>query len=131
MATIKPEQLTQEIGEILQTFNHFVTTLVDEAAVEVGKAGAADLRRISPRGYRGKYAKGWTWKKTKRGTVYIHNAKQYQLTHLLEKGHITVKKSGKYGNKSRTAAIPHISTIENEVAENFERRIVHGMEYQK
>ena len=131
MATIKPEQLTQEIGEILQTFNHSVQTIVDEAAVEVGKAGAADLRRISPRGYRGKYAKGWTWKKTKRGTVYIHNARHYQLTHLLEKGHKTVKKSGKYGNKSRTAAIPHISTIENEVAENFESRIVRGIQYQK
>lgn len=130
MSTIKPEQLTQEIGEILQTFNHKVQTVVDEAAVEVGKAGAADLRRISPR-RSGRYAKTWTWKKTKKGTVYIHNDKNYRLTHLLEKGHITVKKSGKYGNKSRTAAIPHISTIENEVAENFERRIVRGMEYQK
>lgn len=131
MATIKPEQLTQEIGEILQTFNHKVETLVDQAAVEVGKAGAADLRRISPRGARGKYAKTWTWKKTKRGTVYIHNDKNYQLTHLLEKGHKTVKKSGRYGQKTQTAAIPHISTIEREVADNFESRIVHGIEYQK
>lgn len=129
MTTIKPEQMTQAIGEILQTFNHSVETLVDEAAVEVGKAGAADLRKISPR-RSGKYAKGWTYKKTKKGTVYIYN-KKYQLTHLLEKGHRTVKISGKYGQKSQTTAIPHISTVEQEVAENFEQRIVRGMEYQK
>lgn len=130
MASIQPTDMQQAIGEILQTFNHSVDTIVDEAAVKTGKQGAAWLKSGSPI-RTGKYAKGWTYRKTKRGTVYIYNAKRYQLTHLLEKGHATVKTHGRYGSTSQTKAIPHISIVEHAVALQFEDRIKNAIEYQK
>lgn len=127
---IRPDQLTQAIGEILQTFNHSVNTLVDDAAKEVGREGAAILRSNSP-ARSGRYASTWTSKQTKRGTVYIYNSKNYRLTHLLEKGHKTVLRNGLYGSKSRTAAIPHISRVEDIVQEEFPAKIARAIEYQR
>lgn len=128
--TITPDQLASVVGQVLQTFNHSVETLTDQAALEVGREGAALLRAGSPR-RSGKYARTWTYKQTKRGTVYIHNSKNYQLTHLLEKGHKTGYRTGKYGTKRQTGAIPHISTVETVVQEEFETRIVRAIEYQR
>lgn len=130
MASISPEQMATEIGNILQTFNHTVETLVDQAALETGKAGAYILQGYSPK-RTGRYARTWTYKKTKKGTVYIHNSKNYRLTHLLEKGHKTNFKTGKYGTKKSTAPIPHISIVEQKVAHDFEWRVAHAIEYQK
>ena len=128
--TITPDQLASVVGQVLQTFNHSVETLTDQAALEVGREGAALLRAGSPR-RSGKYARTWTYKQTKRGTVYIHNSKNYQLTHLLEKSHKTVYRTGKYGTKRQTMAIPHISTVETVVQEEFETRIIRAIEYQR
>lgn len=128
MASIQPEQMQQAIGEILQTFSHTVNTAVDKAAVESGKQGAAWLKRSSPR-RSGKYARSWTYLKTKRGTVYIHNKERYRLTHLLEKGHILKNQHG--GPYGRSQAIPHISTVENAIAQTFEDRVIRSIETQK
>lgn len=127
---ITPDQLASVVGQVLQTFNHSVETLTDQAALEVGREGAALLRAGSPR-RSGKYARTWTYKKTKKGTVYIHNSRNYQLTHLLEKGHKTAYRTGKYGTKRQTRAIPHISTVETVVQEEFETRIIRAIEYQR
>lgn len=128
--TYNPDQLAQAVGEVLQTFSHNVTTLVDEAALETGKYGAGLLKTNSPV-RSGKYARGWTYDQTKKGTVYIHNKPHYRLTHLLEKGHKTVYKTGKYGQKKNSKAIPHISFIETYVQQNFETRIKRAIEFQK
>jgi hypothetical protein len=50
---------------------------------------------------------------------------------LLEKGLKTVKKSGKYGSKTRAAAIPDISLVEKQVQEEFGTRLKNAIEYQK
>ena len=126
-----PEQMTRAIGEVLQTFAHRVDTSVDQAARATGEAGAHLLQQYSPRGYTGRYAKSWTSTPTKRGTVYIHNKKHYRLTHLLEKGHKTMFKSGRYGKKKDTRAIPHISIVEQKVAQDFELWIKNRIEYQQ
>ena len=128
--SISPDQLQAEIGSILQTFNHSVNTLIDEAAKEVGRDGAMILRSYSP-SRSGRYAKTWTFRQTKRGTVYIYNSKNYRLTHLLEKGHKTVLKSGKYGKQSMTKAIRHISFVEEIVQEEFPKKIAQAIEYQR
>ncbi len=130
MASIPPERLGQAIGEVLQTFNHSVTTTVDEAAEECGKIGALMLTQISPR-KSGKYASSWDTKRLKRGTVYIHNKKHYRLTHLLEKGHKTNYRTGNYGRKTFVSGKPHIATVEELVKERFPVIIKNRIETQK
>lgn len=130
MASISPDELKTAIGEVLQTFDHSCTTLIDEAAAETAKHGAALLKSYSP-GRSGRYARTWTWRKTKRGTCYIYNSQNYRLTHLLEKGHKTIYKTGKYGSKTQTRAIPHISFVEEIVQEEFPNKIARAIEYQK
>lgn len=46
--------------------------------------------------------------------------KQYQLTHLLEKGHVIKNKQGTYG---RTKAIPHWDETEEIAIEDFEKKL--------
>lgn len=128
--SISPDELNIAVGEVLQTFSHNVTTLVDQAAMDVGRAGANLLKTGSPR-VKGNYARSWTADQTKKGTVYIHNKKHYRLTHLLEKGHKTNFKHGKYGRLKTSKAIPHISVVEGYVQLNFEYRVKNAIEYQK
>lgn len=130
MASIPPEQLKQAIGEVLRTFNHSVTTTVDEAAEECGRIGALMLTQISPR-KTGKYASSWDTKRLKHGTVYIYNKKHYRLTHLLEKGHKTNYRTGKYGRKKFVSGKPHIATVEELVKEQFPVIVKNRIESQK
>ena len=57
----------------------------------------------------GRYAKGWAVKAITRGRVrgyIVYNATDYQLTHLLEKGHAI------WNSTRRSPAIPHIAPVE-------------------
>lgn len=121
----------QEMGEILQTFNHSFVTAVDEAAVEVGKMAAKELKTKNHGAKTWKnYPKGWTIKKEKNGKVYVWNAKHYQLTHLLEKGHKTNYKSGVFGKRQQTRAFPHIEEVETMVQEKFPEEIARRIKMQ-
>lgn len=133
MASIPPENLTKEIQEVLQTFNHQVLTSVDEAAVEVGKTTAKYLKQISPRkkygANSGKYSRGWKVKKMKTGEVYVHNATDYQLTHLLEKGHKIVSHGVNTGKMTRPQV--HIAKAEELAQTEFPKAVARRIEYQK
>ena len=54
--------------------------------------------------------------------VIVHNRTDYQLTHLLENGHVIRNKKGEYG---RTRPIKHIAPVaewaENELPNEIER----------
>ena len=113
---ITPDQLPGEIAEILQTFNHNVVTVADEAAVEAAKKAVKELNSISPK-RSGTYAKGWTYKKDKTGSVTVYNRVRPGLTHLLEHGHPLRRGGRVVGNVS---ARPHIAEVEQTSAEDFE-----------
>jgi len=57
-------------------------------------------------------------------TAVVHNTKHYQLTHLLENGHVVRNKKGTYG---RAPAIKHIAPVEewanNELPNEIERSL--------
>lgn len=121
MATTTPDDLGKAVGEVLQTFAHSVETSVDSAAMETGKKTAKLLKATSPVKARGKgagrYAKGWSVKKTKKGEVYVYNRTDYNLTHLLEKGHRIVSHGKDTGRKTKPN--PHIAQAESYAQKEF------------
>ena len=108
---VKVDNLASEIMKALEEFSDFTEEAVDKGVSETADEAVKELRNAHPPGsgkygsWDKKYNKGWTVKKTKRDkTATIHNATDYQLTHLLEKGH-ALKNGG------RTQAFPHIAPV--------------------
>lgn len=109
------EQLSDILDEIEKN--------LDDSSQDAFKKGATEavevLHAKSPRRPGGgKYAAGWTLKPVTgplKGYI-VYNATDYQLTHLLEKGH--AKRNG-----GRVRAIPHIRPVEIAVSQKVLREI--------
>lgn len=112
------DNFAKEIVKELERFSQYVAEEVEDSAKKVSKQAVQKLKTTSPTGdYAGggSYAKGWRVKKV--GDNYtVHNATDYQLTHLLEDGH--VNRDG-----SRTPAYPHIKKVEKEAIRDFEKEL--------
>ena len=125
MATVKvnPEQLGDAVDKILTEYFDGAETEATRLVAEVATETTAKLQVASPKDT-GKYAKGWRVKQGKkakaRNEVEIYNTR-YQLTHLLEHGHIKVVHGTVLGF---TAARPHIAQAEQEAID----RLLKGIE---
>ena len=109
--------------------------VTEEAAargvIETADQAVAELQQANPPGsghYRSwdKYNRGW--KRTKlskdRKGVYVecvHNATEYRLTHLLEKGHAK-------SNGGRTRAFPHIAPVAEKAQESLYQNIMKNIQ---
>lgn len=132
MATVKvnPEQLGDAVDKILTEYFDGIETASTRLVSEVAADTAVRLQGTSPRRTgkyakgSGKYAKGWRVKQGKRAKakneVEIYNT-QYQLTHLLEHGHVKNVHGHVLGF---TAARPHIAKAEQEAI----NRLLKGVE---
>lgn len=109
--------LGSQMQRYLQQYANDVRTEIETASKEEAQALAKVLKRQSPKDS-GAYKKGWRVKKGKgRGVKYIvHNATNYQLTHLLEHGH--AKRNG-----GRVSARIHIAPAEEQAVRTFLERI--------
>ena len=114
---VKPEQLGEAIRGQLETYSAEITKNINENVKEVADTTAETLKKGGAYKERtGKYTPDWsvTARKavsTTQGEQYsVHNRKHYQLTHLLEKGHVT-------RNGSRTRAFEHILPAEQAAEE--------------
>lgn len=114
MANININDLTKEINKQLATYTEEVGEAVSEATDEVTKEGVKLLKIKSP-DKTGDYRKGWARKKSKNGFI-IHNRTDYQLTHLLEHGHVKV-------GGGRVAARVHIRPVEKQIVDDFEKLV--------
>mgnify|MGYP002410693333 CR=1 FL=1 len=107
--------IATEIARQLALYSNFVKEEITEVAEMVATDAVRKLEQTSPE-RTGDYAKGWTKKKNKSGYT-VHNATDYQLTHLLEKGH--VNRDG-----SRTDPRVHIKPVEDESNREFENELI-------
>ena len=117
VAKVKPEQLDEAIRGQLETYSAEITKNLNENLKEVADTTAETLKKGGAYKERtGKYTPDWsvTARKavsTTQGEQYsVHNRKHYQLTHLLEKGHVT-------RNGKRTRAFEHILPAEQAAEE--------------
>lgn len=112
--------LSKELMKYLQDYKENIDEEVEKTAISVGNRAVAVLKRISPKGARKEYCKGWRLKKDKLGknrySIKIHNKTDYQLTHLLEFGHAT-------RNGGRTRQQPHIRPVEEKYKKEFEKEL--------
>lgn len=118
-----------DISEILGEYSKELDDTLYEEAKAIAKDGVQELKRTSPinqknTANKGRYRKGWTMDIEKGfGTVQaeIHNKTDYQLTHLLEKPHLT--RSG-----GLTTPKVHIQPVEERCVKEFEEKITRKIE---
>ena len=126
---IRIDQLSDAIKKEVEAMNLEVIKQCNEAADEVGKEAVRELKATSPvraDGYQrkyppGSYAKSWTVKKEADSTgvngVTVHNKEHYQLTHLLEFGHV-IASTGERSN-----AFPHIAAVNESASQKFVEKV--------
>lgn len=110
---------TTQLNRQLALYAESIIADVEEVTKEVATEGVDMLKTRSPR-LTGSYRKGWRVKKVKK-TYVIHNKTDYQLTHLLEKGHAKV-------GGGRVPPKPHIAAVEEELIEELQRRVIEAVD---
>ena len=117
VAKVKPEQLDEAIRGQLETYSAEITKNINENLKEVAETTAETLKKGGAYKERtGKYTPDWSVTARKAVSTIqseqysVHNRKRYQLTHLLEKGHVT-------RNGKRTRAFEHILPAEQAAEE--------------
>lgn len=126
---VTPDQLSSALIKELERYTDEVEEKVAAAVKDVGKESAKSLRQFR----KGKndwktYPKGWTVKNVKRKgkqVAEVHNKTNYQLTHLLEKGHAVKNGTGRIGpgKKTKVDPIVHIAPVDTAAVNELERRI--------
>lgn len=115
--------VSAQLDKILEQYGRKADEAVEKSAKRAGRDTAKDLKNTSPK-KTGAYASSWTTKVTRSSGrligVTVYNKEHYQLTHLLENGHVIVNKKGEYG---RTRPIKHIEPAEQEGIQNFEQLV--------
>ena len=128
---VNVDGLAKAIEDVLMDFIDVTDEACEKGVSETAKEAVKELRSAHPSGsgkygsWDKKYNKGWKVMQTKTDKRYhrkatIHNATDYQLTHLLEKGH-ALRQGG------RTRAFPHIAPVadkcETELVKNIKKWI--------
>lgn len=114
---ISIDSFADELVSALKEYTDEVEKGMEKAKEENAKEGVKLLKNTSPVGNRRsrKYKDGWRAKKVGSAWV-VHNATNYQLTHLLERGH-ALRQGG------RTRAFPHIAPAEERVIVGYEKQL--------
>ena len=120
------------LSNILRDYSYDIQEEIKVLANKSAENCATELKRTSPVNqkntkHKGRYAKGW---KVSSGTIYnhdkglheysviVHNAKDYQLTHLLEYSHLT-----RSGSRTTPKSAGHIYNAEQNAIKEFETNL--------
>lgn len=110
MLKVTADNFADAVSDILQV-DYFskVNEATREVIPQVAKEATKRLRKASPKGRTGDYAKGWASSvdngRMRVGATVYGKHGTYQLAHLLEYGHAT-------RNGGRTGANEHIKPVE-------------------
>ena len=109
--------ISREITKALKEYTTEVTEGLEEAKLKIAKETVKELKKAgSFKDLSGDYRKGWAKKKVGTAQV-IHNRTDYQLTHLLEHGHV------KRGGTGRTRTYPHIRPAEQRAIREYVEQV--------
>lgn len=124
MSKVKPADLEKMVSGILEEYAGNIEKGTRAAAKKFAEVAKKKVKEDSPV-RKGRYKKGWAVKESISrlgASEIVHNRTDYQLEHLLEKGH--AKRGG-----GRTKGIPHIKPAEELAVKGFEeavRRLAQG-----
>jgi hypothetical protein len=126
------DSVAEQLKQILDECSTEISQTIERSFTDVAQETVDRLKQVSPkRNGGGAYAASWSKTKTKvnaRGKliggvdVVVYNKKHYQLTHLLERGHVVRNQYGapsRAGAKTSTSAQPHIIETENWATEQL------------
>lgn len=113
---ISIDDLANTITGLLDEYLDLTLDELEALKEDIAQRCVNRLEESSPKKY-GDYRRGWRKKKV--NSVWIvHNETDYQLTHLLEKGHANILVG------TPTPAIPHIRPVELDMIDIFERELL-------
>ena len=112
-----------QMQDLLKGIDNEVKEVYKKSAEAVARDTVQELRNTSPK-KTGDYAKGWSKKKNKDGEIVVYNKTDWQLTHLLENGHVIKNKKGTYG---RTRGKKHIAPARDKAEQALLVRISEGI----
>ena len=124
----KIEDLDRVIGDILEDYGDNFTEATKKAVKAVANVAKEEVKTKSPVGKytkkKGRYKKGWAVKEEAvnrlQNKAIIHNRTDYQLAHLLEKGHV-LKRGGR--TLGHIPAQVHIAPAEEHAIKLIEEAI--------
>lgn len=101
-----------QLDRLLSDFVNEEQETIEKCFKKVARDTVKELKQTSPQD-KGDYARSWAVKNVKGAgrsiELVVHNKEHYQLTHLLENGHVIRNQFGSYG---RVSAKPHIKKAE-------------------
>lgn len=116
-----------DVKDILNEYSTDIQEGIERIAKEVAKEDVNKLKNTTNT-YKvrsGKYNKGWTSTNVDKSrysfNYVVHNKTDYQLTHLLEKGHRIIGRDGTVKGQAR--AFPHIAPVEEVSNKTFETEV--------
>lgn len=119
---VDPENIDKAISDTISKYFHDVWNRTSESVAMIAAETVVELKRNSPKD-KGEYADSWVIYQTRRAKrkheVVVAN-RRYQLTHLLEHGHVKVAHGKVLGF---TDAVPHIGDAERRAIKKLVKRI--------
>lgn len=128
--SIKPADFRNVLNEILEEYGDDINDLVVSSAKKTVRKAVRTLKSKANGSFEsltGDYRSGWT-SKVEEGRLSVsaraYNKTDYQLTHLLEFGHVLVT-GGR--TKGRVKAFPHIAPVNDQAQKDFMEYIEKGL----